>query len=138
MERKLTKLDLYPGFSEFADVSLQQKIEELSKTVLEGVGWYLNFDNIRQSNAADEEPEECLDDSSSENQFSEDMDADGKDEADTEDDFVLDIYTSVQCLMDLLPSMEQALSARSEGLAVDNLDEDDSGVGAVEPTTALI
>ncbi|KAL5318419.1 hypothetical protein ACEPPN_013479 [Leptodophora sp. 'Broadleaf-Isolate-01'] len=128
--------DLYPGFSEFADVSFQQKIDELSKTVLEGVGWHLHDDKTGQSSGADEKSKKCLDDSSSENQFSEDKDAGNQEEADTEDDFILDIYTSVQCLMDLLPSMEQALSARSESLAVDNLGDDDSGVGVVEPNTA--
>jgi hypothetical protein len=100
---RLTQLGLFPRISDFAGHKLQQQVAELKVIVRNGVGWKEDDENMTQE--------------------SEDREQDNDDEEDSEDEspdnaneFVVDLHTSIQCLMDLVPSMEQVLQQQAVGL----------------------
>jgi hypothetical protein len=95
----LTQLGLFPRISDFAGHKLQQQVAELKVIVRNGVGWKQDDEDMTQK---------------SEDKEDNDDEEDSEDESpDDADEFVVDMHTSIQCLMDLVPSMEQVLQQQA-------------------------
>jgi hypothetical protein len=97
----LTQLGLFPRISDSAGHKLQQQVADLKVIVMNGVGWKQGDDNMTEQG---EDGEQDNDDEDSEDESPDD-----------EDEFVVDMHTSIQCLMDLVPSMEQVLQQQAVG-----------------------
>jgi hypothetical protein len=90
-----TTIGLFPKLSGFAEDSLVKQISDLSAFIMKATGCNLDELNPWTTDGQTEGEE-------------------GDDDFDDDDDdsaleFVIDIYTGVQCLMELIPSMEQTL-----------------------------